>query len=148
MKNNTLTNLVATLAFSAALIAPTASFARTQDGGQAKEMSMKMMSTHSSMFKGIEVNKGHVILNKEGNKTTLTLSPDFALPKTPAPHWQIVDSKGNVYLLKQLKIAGDKMNKSITLPSYIMDVAKVQIWCSFAEVNLGEVSFPMMEKGR
>ena len=106
-----------------------------------------MKAMHSSMFKGIEVNKGHVMLSKDMGKTTLTLSPDFVLPKTPAPHWQIVDSKGNTYLLKQLKVAGDKLNKTITLPSYIMDVAKVQIWCSFAEVNLGEVSFKMMEKG-
>lgn len=147
MKKTTLTTLLASLALATVMV-PSTSFALTQDGSQAKEMSMKMMASHSSMFKGIEVNKGHVILNKENNKMTLTLSSDFVLPKTPAPHWQVVDSKGNVYLLKQLKIAGDKMNKSVTLPSYIMDVAKVQIWCSFAEVNLGEVSFSMMEKGR
>ncbi len=146
MKNITLTTLVASLAFSSALIAPTTSFAHSSP--IAKTQESKMMAMHSSMFKGIEVNKGHVILSKENNKTILTLSSDFVLPKTPAPHWQVVDSKGNVYLLKQLKIAGDKLNKSVTLPSYIMDVAKVQIWCSFAEVNLGEVSFTMMEKGR
>ncbi|MGQ0666409.1 MAG: hypothetical protein ACT4O4_05180, partial [Nitrospiraceae bacterium] len=29
----------------------------------------------------------------------------------------------------------------ITLPAYVSDVAKVQIWCAFAEVLLGEASF-------
>jgi hypothetical protein len=38
-------------------------------------------------------------------------------------------------------IKGDKLNKSITLPAYVADVAKVQIWCAFAEVNLGEAAF-------
>jgi hypothetical protein len=33
------------------------------------------------------------------------------------------------------------MNRSITLPSYITDVAKVQFWCGYAEVLLGEASF-------
>jgi hypothetical protein len=33
------------------------------------------------------------------------------------------------------------MNRSITLPSYISDVAKVQFWCAYAEVVLGEASF-------
>jgi hypothetical protein len=35
---------------------------------------------------------------------------------------------------------------SITLPSYIRDVAKVQIYCAWAEAVLGEASFgaPLM----
>jgi hypothetical protein len=52
-----------------------------------------------------------------------------------------VDSKGNVYLLHRLKIKDDKINKSIVLPAYIKDVAKVQIWCAWAEALLGEASF-------
>jgi hypothetical protein len=32
------------------------------------------------------------------------------------------------------------MNRSITLPAYISDVAKVQFWCAYAEVLLGEAS--------
>jgi hypothetical protein len=63
-------------------------------------------------------------------------------PDTPAPHWQVVDSKGNVYLLPQFKIKGHKTNPSITVPAYVKDVAKVQVWCSFAEALLGEASFP------
>jgi len=52
-----------------------------------------------------------------------------------------VDSKGNTYLLQKLTIKGDKVNRSITLPVYVADVSKVQIWCAFAEVILGEASF-------
>jgi len=46
-----------------------------------------------------------------------------------------VESYGSVYLLDRLKDKGDKYNKGITLPSYIHDVAKAQIWCAFAEAN-------------
>ena len=53
----------------------------------------------------------------------------------------MVDSKGNTYLLNRLVIKGDKFNKSITVPSYVHDIAKVQIWCAWAEANLGEASF-------
>jgi len=53
----------------------------------------------------------------------------------------VVDSKGHVYLLQKLSIKGDKTNKSITLPAHIRDVAKVQIWCAFAETVLGEAAF-------
>ena len=74
-------------------------------------------------------------------KNMLTLSPDFVTPDTPDPHWQIVDSKGNVFLLQRLAIKGDKMNRSITLPGYIQDIAKVQIYCAWAEAVLGETSF-------
>ncbi|MGH7409775.1 MAG: hypothetical protein ACREJ6_01760 [Candidatus Methylomirabilis sp.] len=74
----------------------------------------------------------------------LTLSDDFKVPGSPDPHWQVVDSKGNVYRLEKLNIKGDKsdkVNKSITLPAYIPDIAKVQMWCAFAEVLLGEAPF-------
>ena len=74
-------------------------------------------------------------------KHVLTLSDDFKVPDTPDPHWQVVTSRGQVFLLQKLMIKGDKLNKSITLPAYVTDVAKVQIWCSFAEVNLGEAAF-------
>ncbi len=73
---------------------------------------------------------------------TLTLSNDFKIPDAPAPHWQVVDSKGNTYLLQRLEIKGGKINKQITLPAYTKHVAKVQIWCAWAEVLLGEATFP------
>jgi hypothetical protein len=95
----------------------------------------------SSKFEGPKANTGTVTHSKQGSMNLLTLSDDFVVPDTPAPHWQVVDSQGTVYLLQRLKIKGDKFNKSITVPPYIQDVAKVQIWCAFAETLLGEATF-------
>ena len=98
--------------------------------------------THTStMFMGVKANTGTVTHSKEGMNNILTLSEDFKVPDTPAPHWQVVDSKGNTYLLQRLVAKGDKYNKAITLPPYIHDIARVQIWCAFAETLLGEASF-------
>ncbi len=91
-------------------------------------------------FKGVKANTGTATISK-ASPATLTWSDDFKIPDTPAPHWQVVDSNGNVYLLNRLAIKGEKQNRTITLPSYIKDVAKVQIWCAFAEVLLGEAPF-------
>ncbi len=33
------------------------------------------------------------------------------------------------------------MNRKIALPNYVKDVAKVVIWCAWAETNLGEAAF-------
>lgn len=99
-------------------------------------------SSHvSKPFQGPKANTGTVSHAVVAGKHVLTLSDDFKVPDTPDPHWQVVSSKGQVFLLQKLMIKGDKLNKSITLPAYIADVAKVQIWCSFAEVNLGEATF-------
>ncbi|HEX6850256.1 MAG TPA: hypothetical protein VF139_02530 [Candidatus Polarisedimenticolaceae bacterium] len=95
----------------------------------------------STPFQGPKANTGYVTHSNEGGKIVLTVSDDFKVPDTPDPHWQVVDSKGNTYLLQRLPIKGDKVNRTITVPSYVKDVAKVQIWCAFAEVNLGEASF-------
>ena len=100
----------------------------------------------SKPFAGVKANTGTVMATVDGGKITLKLSDDFKVPDTPAPHWQIVDSKGNTYLLNRLVIKGDKYNQEITLPAYIKDVAKVQIWCAFAEVVLGETSFDSVIK--
>ena len=95
----------------------------------------------SSKFAGPKANNGTVAHTVVDGKNVLTLSDDFKVPGTPDPHWQVVDSKGNSYLLQKLSIKGDKINRSITLPAYVPDVSKVQIWCAFAEVVLGEASF-------
>lgn len=50
-------------------------------------------------------------------------------------------SSGNVFLLDRLKLRDDKIDRSIALPAYVQDVAKVQFWCAFVEVVLGEASF-------
>jgi hypothetical protein len=98
-------------------------------------------SHKSGPFQGAKANKGFVTHTTTNGKSTLTLSDDFVPPKTPDPHWQVVDSSGKTYLLDRLTIKGDKMNKSIVVPAYVPDIAKVQMWCAFAETNLGEAAF-------
>ena len=98
----------------------------------------------SSQFQGPKANQGHVTHSTQGGKSVLTLSDDFVVPDTPDPHWQLVDSDGNVYLVDKLKIKafiGTNYKKEIIVPSYVKNVSKVVIWCAFAEVNLGEASF-------
>src|SRR5687768_5202829 len=70
----------------------------------------------SKKFAGAKVNDGTVTHTVVNGKNALTLSGDFKDPGTPDPHWQVVDSKGNVFLLQRLGIKGDKVNTSITLP--------------------------------
>ena len=95
----------------------------------------------SGAFAGPKANTGYVTFTKQGGKLILTLSDDFVVPDTPDPHWRVVDSRGVVYDLQKLKIKNDGYNKSITLPPYVKNVARVVIWCAFAETNLGEASF-------
>jgi hypothetical protein len=98
-------------------------------------------------FTGAKVNGGTVTHSTKDGKDVLTLSADFKVPDTPDPHWQIVDSEGRTYLLQRLGVknlggvAKDRINMSITLPPYVMDVAKVQIYCAWAEAVLGEATF-------
>jgi hypothetical protein len=99
---------------------------------------------NSSPFQGPKANKGHVTHSNRDGKSVLTLSDDFVVPDTPDPHWQLVDSEGNVYLVDKLKkkaLIGDKYQKEIVVPSYVKNVSKVVIWCAWAEANLGEASF-------
>ncbi len=98
----------------------------------------------SGQFQGPKANKGHVTHSTRDGKNVLTLSDDFVVPDTPDPHWQVVDSDGQVYQLDKLKkksLLGDKFQKEIVLPSYVKNVSKVVIWCAWAEANLGEASF-------
>jgi hypothetical protein len=92
-------------------------------------------------FAGKTVNGGTVTHEMQGGKHVLTVSSDFKVPGSPDPHWQVIDTKGNAYLLNRLTLKDDKVNRSITLPTYIPDIAKVQMWCAWAEVVLGEASF-------
>ena len=98
----------------------------------------------TGQFQGPKANKGHVTHSTRDGKSVLTLSDDFVVPDTPDPHWQLVDSDGNVYLADKLKkkaLIGDKYQKEIVVPSYVKNVSKVVIWCAWAEANLGEASF-------
>ena len=113
----------------------------------------------SKPFAGAKVNGGTVTHSKKDGRHVLALSDDFQVPDTPDPHWQVVDSQGTVYRLERLDVKEGAMamgvmqamamkggkdiqfNRSITLPPYIKDVAKVQIYCAWAEALLGEASF-------
>jgi hypothetical protein len=95
----------------------------------------------STPFAGKAVNGGTVTVSQQDGKTVLTLSRDFVVPGSPDPHWQVIDSRGNAYLLNRLTLKDDKVNTAIALPRYVPDVAKVQMWCAWAEVVLGEASF-------
>ena len=95
----------------------------------------------SKRFSGSKVNDGTVTHMLENGAHVLKLSADFKVPDTPDPHWQVIDSKGNVFLLQRLGIKGDKVNTQIAVPGYITDVAKVQIYCAWAEAVLGETTF-------
>jgi hypothetical protein len=119
----------------------------------AMTASLALAQGHTSTkFSGAKVNAGTVTHSVKDGRNVLTLSSDFQVPDTPDPHWQVVDSKGYTYLLQRLGVKNlggivkDKINQSITLPAYIKDVAKVQIYCAWAEAVLGEASFsaPMM----
>ena len=92
-------------------------------------------------FAGKAVNGGTVTHEHRAGRHTLTVSPDFQVPGSPDPHWQVVDGQGKVYLLDRLKLKDDRINRSITLPAYVGDVVKVQMWCAWAEVVLGEAAF-------
>jgi hypothetical protein len=114
----------------------------------AMTATLALAQTHTSKpFSGAKVNAGTVTHSVKDGKNVLTLSDDFKVPDTPDPHWQVVDSKGNTYLLQRLGaknlggLAKDRINMSIVLPAYIKDVAKVQIYCAWAEAVLGETSF-------
>ena len=104
-------------------------------------MSTGAQGKTSKPFSGAKVNGGTVTHAVQEGRHVLTLSSDFKVPDTPDPHWQVVDSKGRVYLLQRLGIKGDKVNTSIILPAYIEDVARVQIYCAWAEALLGEAPF-------
>jgi hypothetical protein len=104
--------------------------------------------THTSRpFSGAKVNGGTVTHSMQNGKHVLTLSSDFKSPDTPDPHWQVIDSKGRVFLLQRLPVkgllgvGGDRITTSITLPAYVEDVAKVQVYCAWADAVLGETSF-------
>ena len=94
----------------------------------------------SSMFQGPKANTGTVSHTLENGKSILRVSPDFKVPDTPAPTWRVVDSKGNIYTLDAFKIKGGE-KREVAVPGYVQDIAKVQVYCAFAEVLLGEAGY-------
>src|SRR5207248_3914326 len=107
----------------------------------AATSSIAQDSHKSGPFQGPKANKGSVTHTTQDGKSTLTLSDDFVPPQTPDPHWQVVDSNGKTYLLDRLMTKSQKVKKSIVVTEYVPDIAKVQILCAFAEMNLGEAAF-------
>jgi hypothetical protein len=107
----------------------------------------------SRPFSGAKVNGGTVTSTVKAGRIVLTLSADFVVPDTPDPHWQVVTTSGQVFLLQRLGVkslgglAKDRVNMSITLPDYVKDVAAVQIYCSWAEAVLGEAPFAATHTG-
>src|SRR5919206_3100953 len=94
----------------------------------------------SSMFRGPKANTGTVTHSIENGKSILRVSQDFKVPDTPAPTWRVVDSKGTIYTLDAFKIKGGE-KREVTVPAYVQNIAKVQVYCAWAEVLLGEAGF-------
>lgn len=94
----------------------------------------------TSTFQGAKANTGTALHTYENGKSILRVSPEFKVPDTPAPTWRVVDSKGTVYTLDAFKIKGGE-KREVSVPAYVKDIAKVQVYCAWAEVLLGESSF-------
>jgi hypothetical protein len=99
------------------------------------------LDTHTSgPFQGPKANTGTVTHSFENGKSILRVSADFKVPDTPAPTWRVVDSKGNIYTLDAFKIKGGE-KREVEVPSYVKDIVKVQVYCAWAQVLLGDASF-------
>ena len=108
----------------------------------ATSFAAKMDMHTSSKFEGPKANTGTVTHYVENGKSMLKVSDDFKVPDTPAPTWRVVDSKGNIYTLDAFKIKGDNNEKrEVVVPGYVPNIVKVQVYCAWAEVLLGEANF-------
>lgn len=94
----------------------------------------------TSMFQGPKANTGTAMHTYDNGKSILRVSQDFKVPDTPAPTWRVVDSAGTVYTLDAFKIKGGE-KREVAIPSYVRNIAKVQVYCAWAEVLLGEAGF-------
>jgi hypothetical protein len=105
----------------------------------------KMEAHATSQFQGPKANTGTAIHYVENGKSMLKVSDDFKVPDTPAPTWRVVDSRGNIYTLDAFKIkgtlGGNAEKREVEVPSYVKDIAKVQVYCAWAQVVLGEAKF-------
>jgi len=118
--------------FAFILVVTLANFAMAAD---------KANNTHTtSQFQGPKANTGMAIHTTENGKSILRVTPDFKVPDTPAPTWRVVDSKGMIHTLEAFKIKGGE-KREIVVPGYVNNIAKVQVYCAWAEVLLGEASF-------
>lgn len=95
----------------------------------------------TTKFAGPKANVGTATHSLENGKSILRVSADFKVPDTPAPTWRVVDTNGNIYTLDAFKIKGGE-KRQVVVPSYVPNIAKVQVYCAWAQVLLGEASFP------
>ncbi len=51
-----------------------------------------------------------------------------------------MDSNGTIYTLEAFKIKGGE-KREVVVPAYVKDIAKVQVYCAWAQVILGEAAF-------
>ena len=103
-------------------------------------LTAKDESHTSSGFQGAKANTGTVVHSIQNGKSMLRVSADFKVPDTPAPTWRIVDSKGTIYTLDAFKIKGGE-KREVVVPAYVHNIAKVQVYCAWAEVLLGEANY-------
>lgn len=94
----------------------------------------------ANKFEGPKANTGTAIHMTVNGKSMLKVSDDFKVPDTPAPTWRVVDNKGTIYTLDAFKIKGGE-KREVAVPAYVHNIAKVQVYCAWAEVLLGEASF-------
>ena len=94
----------------------------------------------TAQFQGPKANTGTAMHTYDNGRSILRVSDDFKVPDTPAPTWRVIDSKGVVYTLDAFKIKGGE-KRMVAVPSYVNDIAKVQVYCAWAEVILGEAPF-------
>jgi hypothetical protein len=113
----------------------------------ANAFAAKMDIHTSSKFEGPKANTGTVMHYVENGRSMLRVSDDFKVPDTPAPTWRVVDSKGNIYTLDAFKIkSGNNEKREVVVPAYVQNIVKVQVYCAWAEVLLGEASFSQAVK--
>jgi len=113
----------------------------------ATAFAAKMDVHTSSKFEGPKANTGTVMHCVENGKSMLRVSDDFKVPDTPAPTCRVVDAKGNIYTLDAFKIkSGNNEKREVVVPAYVQNIVKVQVYCAWAEVLLGEASFSQAVK--
>jgi hypothetical protein len=133
----TITRILSAAVLGALMIASATTLGAKAEGEQ-----------RTNQFAGPKANTGMAIFYHDGAKAMLKVTDDFKVPDTPAPTWRVIDSKGNIYTLDAFKVKDSGIlgtnteKRQVALPGYIHDVAKVQVYCAWAQVLLGEASFP------
>jgi hypothetical protein len=97
------------------------------------------MAHTTAKFESPQANTGTVTHTIEDGKSTLRVSADFKVPDTPARIWRVVDSKSNI--LHAGRFQDQSRGKRVVVVPCVHDIVKVQVYCAWAEVLLGETSF-------